>query len=51
MGTGLAFANKYVTPAGQMMPVAIAMYGDGAANQGQVRGLGGETPCRRQEDD
>jgi pyruvate dehydrogenase E1 component alpha subunit len=36
LGTGLAFANKYKTPPGEQMPVAIACYGDGAANQGQV---------------
>ena len=36
VGTGLAFAAKYNTPAGQPMPIAIAMYGDGAANQGQI---------------
>eukprot|EP00594_Rhizosolenia_setigera_P008872 CAMPEP_0178972292 /NCGR_PEP_ID=MMETSP0789-20121207/20910_1 /TAXON_ID=3005 /ORGANISM="Rhizosolenia setigera, Strain CCMP 1694" /LENGTH=198 /DNA_ID=CAMNT_0020659679 /DNA_START=68 /DNA_END=660 /DNA_ORIENTATION=- len=29
VGTGLAFANKYNTPPGQTMPVAIACYGDG----------------------
>ena len=32
--TGLAFAAKYNTPEGQKMPIAIACYGDGAANQG-----------------
>ncbi|KAJ1462614.1 dehydrogenase E1 component-domain-containing protein [Pelagophyceae sp. CCMP2097] len=36
VGTGLAFANKYKTPAGEKMPVAIGCYGDGAANQGQI---------------
>lgn len=32
-GTGLAFAAKYNTPEGQKSPIAIACYGDGAANQ------------------
>lgn len=36
VGTGLAFANKYHTKPGEKMPVSIACYGDGAANQGQV---------------
>ncbi len=36
VGTGLAFAAKYNTPAGEKMPIAIACYGDGAANQGQI---------------
>ncbi|CAN0476225.1 unnamed protein product [Ascophyllum nodosum] len=36
LGTGLAFAGKYTTPAGEDTPVAVAMYGDGAANQGQI---------------
>ena len=36
VGTGLAFANKYNTPPGEKMPIALAAYGDGAANQGQV---------------
>lgn len=34
--SGLAFANKYNTPAGEKMPIACGMYGDGAANQGQI---------------
>ena len=36
VGAGLAFANWYNTPPGEKMPVAIACYGDGAANQGQI---------------
>ena len=36
VGAGLAFAAKYKTPAGQPMPIALAFYGDGAANQGQI---------------
>lgn len=36
VGTGLAFAAKYNTPEGQDMPIAVACYGDGAANQGQI---------------
>lgn len=36
VGNGLAFANKYNTPPGEQMPIAIACYGDGAANQGQI---------------
>ena len=36
VGAGLAFAAKYKTPAGQNSPIAIACYGDGAANQGQI---------------
>lgn len=35
-GVGLAFAAKYKTPEGEKMPIAIAAYGDGAANQGQI---------------
>lgn len=34
LGAGLAFANKYNNPDGPM-PVAITLFGDGAANQGQ----------------
>ena len=36
VGAGLAFAAKYNTPPGEKMPIAIACYGDGAANQGQI---------------
>jgi pyruvate dehydrogenase E1 component alpha subunit len=36
VGAGLAFAAKYKTPEGEKMPIAIACYGDGAANQGQI---------------
>jgi len=36
VGAGLAFAAKYNTPAGEKMPIALALYGDGAANQGQI---------------
>jgi pyruvate dehydrogenase E1 component alpha subunit len=36
VGAGLAFAAKYNTPEGEKMPVALAAYGDGAANQGQI---------------
>lgn len=36
VGNGLAFANKYNAKPGEPMNVAIACYGDGAANQGQI---------------
>jgi pyruvate dehydrogenase E1 component alpha subunit len=36
IGAGLAFAAKYNTPPGEKSPIAIACYGDGAANQGQI---------------
>ncbi|CAM9163127.1 unnamed protein product, partial [Ectocarpus fasciculatus] len=36
IGAGLAFAAKYNTPEGEKMPIALGMYGDGAANQGQI---------------
>lgn len=36
VGAGLGFAAKYLTKPGEKMPIAIAMYGDGAANQGQI---------------
>lgn len=32
----MAFASKYSAPTGEDTPVALAMYGDGAANQGQI---------------
>lgn len=36
VGVGLAFANKYNANPGDPMNIAIACYGDGAANQGQI---------------
>ncbi|KAL3903295.1 MAG: hypothetical protein SGILL_010498 [Bacillariaceae sp.] len=36
VGAGLSFANKYKAKPGEPMNVAIACYGDGAANQGQI---------------
>lgn len=36
VGAGCAFANKYKAKPGEPMNVAIACYGDGAANQGQI---------------
>ncbi len=36
VGTGLAFAHKYNSTPGEPMNCAIACYGDGAANQGQI---------------
>lgn len=36
VGSGLAFAHKYKAKPGEPMNVAIACYGDGAANQGQI---------------
>jgi len=36
VGAGLAFAAKYNAPPGGPMPIAMAAFGDGAANQGQI---------------
>ncbi|KAJ0407927.1 hypothetical protein ATCC90586_006299 [Pythium insidiosum] len=36
VGVGLAFASKYNHKGDGLMPCAITMYGDGAANQGQI---------------
>jgi len=36
IGAGLAFANKYNAKPGEPMNIAVACYGDGAANQGQI---------------
>ena len=36
VGAGLAFANKYKSKPGEQMNVAVACFGDGAANQGQI---------------
>jgi pyruvate dehydrogenase E1 component alpha subunit len=36
VGAGLALAAKYQAPEGGPMPIALGMYGDGAANQGQI---------------
>lgn len=36
VGTGLAFASKYNHNGEGLMPCAITMFGDGAANQGQI---------------
>lgn len=36
VGLGLAFTNHYNAKPGEAMNVAIACYGDGAANQGQI---------------
>jgi pyruvate dehydrogenase E1 component alpha subunit len=36
VGAGLAFAAKYCAPEGSKTPIAVACYGDGAANQGQI---------------
>ncbi|CAH0477413.1 unnamed protein product [Peronospora belbahrii] len=36
VGTGLAFASKYNHKGDGLMPCSITMFGDGAANQGQV---------------
>lgn len=36
VGAGCAFANKYKSKPGEKMNVAVACFGDGAANQGQI---------------
>jgi pyruvate dehydrogenase E1 component alpha subunit len=36
IGAGLAFANLYLAKRAFPVPVSVGMYGDGAANQGQI---------------
>jgi hypothetical protein len=37
VGVGIAFAEMYKAKQAWPVPIGISMYGDGAANQGQVR--------------